>query len=340
MKAVVVREFGDSGGVGMELWHTGAPGPREVLLRVRAIGVNYPDTLVIAGKYQILPPRPFVPGKDAAGTVLAVGAQVTRCKPGDRVMVTQEAGCYAEQVIASEDDCYLMPAEVSFEQAAALGLAYQTAYFALMHRADYRNGETVLVNGATGGVGMAAIQLAKCYGARVLAGVRSDEQAALARDNGADHTIDLRAANLRDALREQVYSFTNGRGADVILDPVGGDVFDASLRALAWCGRLVVIGFAAGRIPLVKANYLLLKNIAVSGLQWSDYRTRDPDRVRAIQRELFHLVASGALHLYVMRRFPLAAFANALAVLTNGQIRGRVLLVPDGDYAALVGLQS
>lgn len=334
MKAVVVREFGGPGSAKVEAWPIGEPGPREVLVRVHAIGVNYPDILVIAGKYQILPPLPFVPGKDAAGTVLAVGAQVTRCRPGERVMVTQEAGCYAEQVIASEDDCYPMPAEVSFEQAAALGLVYQTAYFALMERADYRNGETVLVNGATGGVGLAAIQLAKCHGARVLAGVRSDEQATLARDNGADHVIDLSVPNLRDALREQVHALTDGRGADIILDPVGGDVFDASLRALAWCGRLVVIGFASGRIAQIKANYLLVKNIAVSGLQWSDYRTRDPDKVRAVQRELFEKVAKGVLHPHVMRRLPMTSFAQALAILANGHIQGRVLLIPGGDDEA------
>jgi NADPH2:quinone reductase len=215
---------------------------------------------------------------------------------------------------------------MSFIEAAAMGLAYQTAYFALVDRGQYQAGETVLVHGAGGGVGLAAVQIAKALGARVLAGVRHAGHAALALANGADHVIDLGRENLRESLREQVYTLTQGKGADVIVDPVGGDVFDASLRALAWCGRLVVIGFAAGRIPEVRANYLLVKNITVTGLQWSDYRDRRPERVRQVQEALFELYRAGKVKPQVMRTFPLERFAEALALLREGKAQGKLVL--------------
>ena len=265
VRAVLVREHGAPHAQALEEVGTPPIGASDALVDVHAIGINFPDLLVIGGTYQVLPPRPFIPGKDAAGVVRAVGPEVTLVKPGDRVLVSQESGCYAEQLAAHENNCHVMPDAMSFAEAAAMGLVYQTAYFALVERGGYRSGETVLVHGAAGGVGLAAVQIAKGLGARVLAGVRSSAQADLARANGADAVIDLAGGNLRETIRAQVQAATGGQGADVILDPLGGDVFDASLRALAWCGRLVVIGFAAGRIPEVKANYLLVKNIAVSG---------------------------------------------------------------------------
>jgi NADPH2:quinone reductase len=293
---------------------------------VHAIGINFPDLLVIGGTYQVLPARPFIPGKDAAGVVRAVGPEVTLVRPGDRVLVSQENGCYAEQLAAHENNCHVMPGAMSFAEAAAMGLAYQTAYFALVERGGYRPGETVLVHGAAGGVGLAAVQIAKGLGARVLAGVRSTRHADLALANGADAVIDLAGENLRETLRARVHAATGGRGADVILDPLGGDVFDASLRALAWCGRLVVIGFAAGRISEVKANYLLLKNIAVTGLQWSDYRDRTPQRVRDAQAVLFDLYGAGRVRPYVMHTFDLSAFAEALDLVQRGKVQGKLVL--------------
>ena len=326
MRAVWVREHGAPESVRLEEVPAPEIGDDQVLIEVKAIGVNYPDFLVIGGTYQILPPRPFSPGKDAAGIVRAVGRNATHCKPGDRVAVQLEYGAYAEQVAAKDVVCHVMPDAMSFEEAAAMGLVYQTAHFALIERGLYQRGETVLVNGAAGGVGIAAVQIAKGLGATVLAGVNNEEHARIARDNGADHVIDLARPDLRESLRAQVHELTGGRGADVVLDPLGGAVFEASLRALAWRGRMVVIGFAAGGIPELKVNYLLVKNISVSGLQWSDYRERTPEWVRRVQTELFGLYASGAIRPRVMRSFPLERFAEALALVKDGRVQGKVVL--------------
>ena len=326
MRAVWVREHGTPESVRIEEVPTPAIGDEQVLIEVKAIGVNYPDFLVIGGSYQILPPRPFSPGKDAAGIVRAVGRNARHCKPGDRVAVHLEYGAYAEQVAAKDAVCHVIPEAMSFEEAAAMGLVYQTAHFGLVERGLFQRGETVLVNGAAGGVGLAAVQIAKGLGATVLAGVNDEAHAAMARESGADHVIDLARPDLRESLRAQVYAVTGGRGADVILDPLGGAVFEASLRALAWRGRMVVIGFAAGGIPELKVNYLLVKNISVSGLQWSDYRERTPEWVRRVQTELFGLYASGAIRPRVMRSFPLEHFAEALALVKSGSVTGKVVL--------------
>jgi NADPH2:quinone reductase len=327
MRAIVVREFGPFENLKVEDISPPAP-PKagKVLLDVHAAGVNFPDLLVIAGKYQILPPRPFVPGKEAAGIVAAVGAGVTTCKPGDRVMAWVEHGAFAGQALAPERSCYLIPDGMSFEQAAAFTLTFQTAHFALVARAQFKSGETVLVTGASGGVGLAAVQLAKALGANVLAAVSSAEKGAVAKANGADHIVDTSAANLRDALREQVRAVTGGRGADIVLEQVGGDVFDASLRALAWQGRLVVIGFAGGRIPEVKANYLLVRNIAVLGLQISDYRDAHPEWMRRVQSELLALVAGGKLKPHVMAAYPLEQFAQALGLIRDRKVQGKAVV--------------
>lgn len=338
MRAVLIREHGDPDSMSIEQIPAPLVGADDILLKVHAAGVNYPDLLVISGQYQILPPRPFSPGKDAAGVVLAVGSNVRNADNGraalcvgDRVVAQLEYGGYAEQVTVRATHAYLMPDSMSFVDAAAMGLAYQTAYFALIDRGNWRPGETVLINGAGGGVGLAAIQIAKALGARVLAGVRQPHHREMALRYGADHVIDLGVqgtAALRDTLRDQVYAVTAGRGVDVILDPLGDDVFDASIRALAWCGRLVVIGFAAGRIAQIKSNYLLLKNISVLGLQWSDYRDREPQRVRAVQEILFRLYKEGKLRPHVMQTFALEEYAPALALVKAGRVSGKVILTP------------
>ncbi len=326
MRAILIREHGAPETLNIEEIPAPAVGDDGVLIDVHAIGVNYPDLLVISGQYQILPPHPFSPGKDAAGVVAAIGRNVKSCKPGDRVVVQLESGAYAEQVVARTENCFAIPDNMPFTDAAAMGLVYQTAHFALLERGMYRHGEVVLVNGAAGGVGLAAVQIAKGLGATVLAGVNNVEHGKLALTNGADHVIDLGADNLREALREQVHAVTNGHGADVVLDTLGGDVFDASLRAMAWRGRMVIIGFAAGRIPTIKANYLLVKNILVSGLQWSDYRERDPQWVRRVQGELFSLYTEGKIKPNVMQAFALEDFAVALALVKAGKVQGKVVL--------------
>ncbi len=336
MRAVLIREHGEPDSMSIEQVPAPLPGADDILLRIHAAGVNYPDLLVISGRYQILPPLPFSPGKDAAGVVLAVGSNVRDAGGGngalcvgDRVVAQLEYGGYAEQVAVRAVHAYRIPDSMSFVDAAAMGLAYQTAYFALIDRGGWRPGETVLVNGAGGGVGLAAIQIAKALGATVLAGVRKPHHREIALRYGADHVIDLSVqgtAALRDTLREQVHAVTAGRGVDVILDPLGDDVFDAGIRALAWCGRLVVIGFAAGRIAQLKTNYLLLKNIAVSGLQWSDYRDREPQRVRAVQEILFRMYEEGKIRPHVMQTFALEDYAPALSLVKNGRVSGKVVL--------------
>jgi NADPH2:quinone reductase len=326
MRAMVMREFGEPASLVLAELPEPTCGDDEVVIEVRAAAVNYPDLLVVRGKYQVLPTLPFAPGKDAAGIVRSVGRKVSRVQLGDRVLAQLEYGGYATRVCAREDRCHVLPDSMSFESAAAMGLVYQTAYFALIDRAQFKAGERVLINGATGGVGAAAVQLVKALHGVALAGVNSTEQAEQARANGADEVINLCVPNLREALREQVRCATQGAGTDIVLDPIGGDVFDASLRSLAWCGRAVVIGFAAGRIPEIKANYLLVKNIAVSGLQWSDYRDRVPQRVEAVQRELFRLYELGAIMPRIARTLPLERAAEALALVDTRAISGKVVL--------------
>ena len=325
MRAVVVREFGPPESIRVEEFPAPSPGRGEVLIDVHAAGVNFPDMLVMSGRYQILPRRPFVPGKECAGIVRAVGADVTSCKPGDGVLMWMEYGAFAEQAAATQDSCFVLPS-MTFAEGACFGLVYQTAYFALVTRADLRAGEIVLVTGATGGVGLAAVQLAKALGATVLAAVSTAEKAAIAKRNGADQTIDVSAPNLRDAMREQVRKVTGGRLADVVIDQVGGDVFDAALRSTAWSGRLVVVGFASGRIPEIKTNYLLVKNIAVLGMQISDYRDHHPQAMRRAMAELFDLYAQGKLKPWVSATYPLEDFARAFAAIRAREAVGKLVL--------------
>ncbi|KPH80323.1 NADPH:quinone oxidoreductase family protein [Bosea vaviloviae] len=330
MRSYRVWEHGAPSSMRIDILPDLAPGPGELLVDVKAAGINFPDTLVISGKYQVLPPRPFTPGKDFAGVIRAVGPNVTDFAPGDRVMAQVENGAFAEQAIARADQTYKLPDGMSFTAAAAMGLVYQTAHFALVERGQYKRGETVLVGGAAGGVGLAAVQIAKGLGARVLAGVRSPQEGAVVREAGVDAVIDLSAPDLRESLRAQVHKATDGRGVDVVLDPLGAEFFSAALRAMAWCGRLVVIGFAAGDIPSVKVNYLLVKNIAVSGLQWSDYRDRTPVRVHAVQSELFDLWRAGAVKPYIMREFAFGELADALHLVSEGKVHGKAVITVNG----------
>jgi len=326
MRAVVVREFGPIESAALGELPKPAPKDDEVLVEVRATAANFVDLLVIGGTYQFLPERPFAPGKLPAGTVSAVGAAVETLKPGDRVLTMAEHGGYGAFVAMPASQCFRLPPSLSFVEAAAMSLVYDTAWFALTDRARCQEGDTVLVLGASGGVGLAAIQLAKAMGAKVLAGVASADKHDMVRAAGADAIIDLAQGDLRESLRSQVFAETGGRGADVVLDPVGGDIFDAALRAVAWRGRVVVIGFAAGRIPTVKANYLLLKNIEVSGLQVSDYRKRMPEKMAACFGTLFRLHDQGKLKPLPTKTYPLEQFATALREIKDRKARGRIVL--------------
>ncbi len=326
MKAVIVSEFGDVGATGLGNLPEPLPGPGEVLVDIEAVAVNYVDLLVIAGNYQFRPECPFVPGKAPAGVVAAVGDGVDRFKTGDRVLAMAEQGGYAEQVTLAAGQCYGLPDSMPYADAAAMALVYDTAWVALQDRARVREGEVALILGASGGVGHAALQLARTMGVRTLAGIARPEKAGFVLDAGADAVIDLSVPDLREDLRRQVYDATRGRGADVILDPLGGDIFDAALRALAWRGRLVVIGFAAGRIPVVKANYLLLKNIEVSGLQVSDYRKQTPDLMRECFTDIFSLYEAGKIKPAPVTQVPLDDYRSALIQVRDRSAHGRLVL--------------
>nr|WP_239520693.1 NADPH:quinone oxidoreductase family protein [Blastococcus saxobsidens] len=304
-------------------------GPGEVLVGVAAAGVNFPDILVVAGQYQILPERPFSPGKEIAGTVRAVGPGVDGFAVGDRVLAQIEHGGYAELVAVPAPQVVALPDEVPFVDAAAFGLGAITAHFALVRRAGLRPGETVLVTGAGGGVGSAGVQIAKALGASVVAVAQDEERAALARSQGADSVV-LAGPSMRD----EVMALTDGHGADVVLELVGGEVFAQSLRCTAWEGRLVVIGFASGDLPTIKAGHVLVKNLAVLGLQVSDYRDREPESVRAATEHLLELYVAGRLTVPVARTYPLEQAGAALEAVRSGSVAGKVVLTVDPVAAA------
>ncbi len=329
MKAVLASVLGAVDDLTLQELPDPQPGPGQVLMAVVAAGVNYPDLLVVEGRYQNRPPLPFIPGKEAAGIVLALGSGVDSCRVGDRVLAFVEYGAYCEKLLTPASSCFVLPDAMDIVEAAAFGLAYQTAYFALVERAAMKAGETVLVTGAAGGVGLACVQLARALGGRVIAAVSSPEKAALVKAAGASAVIDLSRGNLRDLIRDEVRALTDGKGADVVCEIVGGDVFDGAIRAVAWSGRLLVLGFAGGRIPSISANYVLVKNIAVMGMHWSDYRDGHPQTMRHAQEELFKLYLEGKLSTEVSGRYPLARAAEALGMLRDRRVMGKIVLVMD-----------
>jgi NADPH:quinone reductase len=326
MKALIVTEHGPIEKLTLGEFADPTPGKGEVLIDVHAASVNFPDLLVIGGTYQNLPPRPFVPGKDLAGVVAAVGEGVTRVKAGMRVVAQIEHGAFAERAVVREVLCFEMPAAMPFADGAAMGLTYLTAHNAMVERARMKPGETVLVTGAAGGVGLACVQLAKALGATVIAAVSSEEKAQVARESGADHIVRTDVPDLRESFRKQVFDAVGKRGIDLVLENVGGDVFDASLRVMAWCGRLVIIGFAGGRIPEVKAGYLLVKNISLIGLQSSDYRERTPEVVRGAYEQLFALYEQGKLKPRVMAAYPMQDYLTALNMVKDRKVLGKVVI--------------
>ena len=326
MRAIVLNEIGGPENLAVTQIPDPEPGPGEVVIEVHAAAVNFADLLVIKGDYQVRPDLPFTPGKEAAGVVTAVGEGVTGLAPGNRVMAQVDHGAYADRMVASEAACFNVPDKMGFDEAAAIGIAYQTAHFALVERAQIQPGETAFVTGASGSVGLAALQLAKVFGCTVLAGLTSMEKSDLARESGAHHVIDLSCENPRDSIREQVLAVTEGKGADVIIEIVGGEVFAGAIRAVAWRGRLVVVGFTSGTIPELKTNYLLLKNIAVTGVNWSDFCDREPGWVRRVQDDIFALYLEGKLRVAVQAAFPLEDVVKAFDVIRNREIRGKVVL--------------
>ena len=329
MRAVMIREFGNRDAVAVEEIDDPVPGPGEVLVDTKAAGVNFTDFLSLDGKYQNLPPLPFTPGKDASGVVAAIGDGVTLVAPGHRVIAHVNDSALAERVVADERLCFRLPDEMDFETAAAMGLPYQTAYVALALRGRVKPGERVLINGASGGVGLAAVEIAKALGAVTLAGLTTPSKGPEILKWGADAIIDLSADDLRDSLRDQVMAATDGKGVDLVFDLVGGAPFDASMRAIAWSGRAVVSGFTTGTIPSVKANYLLLKNIAVMGMAISSYFDRREPEIAEAQSAIFDLWKADKVHPHIMARFPLADFAKAIALIEERKIVGKAVLLMD-----------
>ena len=328
MRAIVAKELGPPETLGIEDVAAPKAGPGQVIVRNMAAAINFPDLLVMEGKYQVRPPLPFSPGKEGAGIVREVGKDVTTLKTGDRVMVQVEYGTYAQEVLAEESQCYPVPDDVSFEEAAAIGIAYQTAHFALVARASVKEGDTVFVTGASGSVGLAAMQLAKAWGCRVIAGLTTMSKEGLVRENGADYVIDVSGDNVRDTIREDIRGIT-GRGVDIVIEIVGGDVFDGSVRALNFSGSLVVVGFTGGMIPNFKVNYALLKNIAVTGVNWAEYRDRDPAWVQRVQAELFGMIADGKIHVPVQAVFPMDRFVEACRIISERKVQGKVVISLD-----------
>lgn len=332
MRAVVVDEFGAPSSATVQKVSQPTIKDDEVLVEVHAAAQNFVDLLVIEGKYQFLPPRPFTPGKGPAGIVRKKGAAVTHLDIGDRVLAMAEQGGYAQQVAVAAEQCYRLPDSMTYVEAASMSLGFDTAWFALRERGRLTKDDVVLVLGASGAVGLAAVQLAKAMGAKkVLAGLSSRRREQELLDAGADAVIDLSVDNLRDNLREQVYEANDGQGADIVVDMIGGDVFDAAIRAVAWSGRMVIVGFAGGRIPSVRANYLLVKNIEATGLQISDYRVRRPDLVAQCFKEVFGFYEQGLVKAMPATTLALDEFAKGLEMIQNRTAPGRMVLLPQSD---------
>jgi NADPH2:quinone reductase len=326
MRAVVVHEFGPWGDLKVEEFPAPEPGPSDVLIDVRAVAINFSDRLMMEGKYQLRPERPFVPGRDACGIVNAVGKDVTRCKPGDRVMAVIPYGAYAERAVAPQSRCWVMPNSLSFVQGAALGNSYLTAYLGLAEAGRLAADSQVLITGASGGVGLAAVEIVKGLGGRAIAGVTSKEKGELCLRHGAAAWVDLSAPDLSEALRKQVQAATGGKGVDIVLDQVGGDVFDAALRCIATGGRIVVVGFASGRIADVKTNYLLLKNLSVTGFNVEPFLLERPQLAERAAADLFKLFEGGQIRPEVSATYPLEDFKTALAGFGRGKVQGKVVL--------------
>jgi NADPH2:quinone reductase len=297
-------------------------GANDVRIRVRAAAVNFPDVLMIQGKYQHKPELPFVVGGERAGDVIAVGSGVTRFKVGDRVVGGALAGGFAQEAQGPESSYRPIPGEADYAVASAYTTAYLTAYVSLVRRGEMAKGETLLVHGAAGGVGLAAVDLGKVLGATVIATASSDEKRAFLKDYGADHV--LPSSGFREAVKE----LTGGRGADVIYDPVGGDVFDESVRCIAFNGRILIVGFTSGRIPTVSVNMPLIKGFSVVGVRAGEYGRKFPEKGRENIAAIDKLLADGKIRPHIHARFPLSQAVDAMHMLTTRKVIGKVVIEP------------
>jgi NADPH2:quinone reductase len=323
MKALVCKELGLADK--LELvgdWADPEVGEHDVLIEVKAAGLNFPDVLIIQGKYQIQPELPFIPGAECSGVVTAVGANVTRYKVGDRVLSMGASGAFCEKIAANEYAVFPMPQSLSFEQAAGISITYFTSYYALKQRANIQPGETLLVLGAAGGVGTTAIELGKLMGARVIAAASSQEKLALCKQLGADEVINYNEVSLKDAVKE----LTGGKGVDVVYDPVGGDYAEPAIRSMAWNGRYLVIGFASGPIPKIPLNLALLKGCSLVGVFWGRFSGEEPEQNIKNIEELWELFDGGKISPVVTDSFPFAQYEEAFNCLIERRARGKVIM--------------
>ncbi len=319
-RAIVVRALSeDLSTLALETREVRTPGPGEVRVRLRAASVNFPDILMVQGKYQHKPDLPFTPGMEGAGDVVVVGDGVAGFKPGDKVIVSR-LGCFADEIVVPAQMVYLLPAPFDYAQGAGFPAAYLTAYVALVRRGQLQRDETLLVHGAAGGVGLAAVDVGKLLGARVIATASSAEKRAFLASYGADHV--LPPSGFREAVKE----LTGGRGADVIYDPVGGDVFDESVRCIAFDGRLLVVGFTSGRIPSVSANMPLIKGFSVVGVRAGEYGRQFPEKGRENIRAIHAFASEGKLRPHVCAEFPLSETRAAMAMLQERRAIGKVVV--------------
>lgn len=321
--ALVVETLSnDFSGIRLQSRPLPAPGPTQVVVGVRAAALNFPDVLLTQGNYQFKPDVPFVPGLEAAGEVVAVGTDVRHVKPGDAVVAqAKQGGALARTMLAEAGSVRAMPANLDWAEASAYSAAGMTAYVSLVHRGQLAAGETLLVHGATGGTGLATVQLGRHLGARVIATGRSLDKLEAARALGAHALVQI-----GPHMRDEVMRLTDGQGVDVVFDPIGGDVFDASLRCLAWGGRLLVIGFVGGRIADLKSNYVLIKGISVIGVRAGEFGRRNPALGAQVVQQIDALAAQGVLKPHIAARFPLAQGVQALQLLASGRATGKIVV--------------
>jgi NADPH2:quinone reductase len=300
------------------------PADSEVIIDVKAAGVNFPDVLIIQNKYQVKPPLPFTPGSELAGIVVAVGKDVTTFKPGDAVTALSTHGAFGSQARMQVEDVMPMPAGADFATGAAYFMTYGTSYHAVVDRGQLKAGETMLVLGAAGGVGLAAIEIGKALGARVIAAASTDDKLTVCREHGADATINYETENLR----ERIKALTDGKGPDVIFDPVGGHYAEPAFRSIAWRGRYLVVGFANGDIPKLPFNLPLLKGAALVGVFWGDFIKREPKAIAGHVQVMAEWIKSGKIRPHISARYPLAQTAQALRDMADRKVTGKVLIIP------------
>jgi NADPH2:quinone reductase len=323
MRAVICRAWGEVETLAVEDVAPPAPGRGQVLIDVKATGVNYADAIMVAGKYQTRPAFPFSPGLETAGIVAACGEGVTRFAPGDRVMAVLAYGGLAEMALADEVETFAMPDGMPFDEAGAFPIAYLSSHVAIRWQGRLEAGETLLVLGAAGGVGLTAVEIGKAMGARVIAGASTADKLAVARERGADETINYAT----EKLTERVMALTEGKGADVCFDPVGGALFDAALSSLGWGGRILLVGFVGG-VPQIPANRLLVKHRAALGSSLRYFRWHAPDKLRLSVEELLRWYREGKLRPCITHRLPLEKSVEAIRLLTDRKAHGKIVVVP------------